>query len=75
MTPEDTVATLRWHLFGDLIDEDLMPLAMLARGLTPADIARVVRDARQAARNETRELRLEDVSALLRRSRRALPAS
>lgn len=47
----------------------LRRLALQASGMTGADIARVVREARQKARREKRTLRQSDLAAVLARSR------
>ncbi len=52
---------LRHHLGGDLVGEDLMPLASIGTGATGADIAGWARGARMAARAAGREMVLADL--------------
>ncbi|MBO6895125.1 MAG: AAA family ATPase [Roseibium sp.] len=52
---------LRWHLNGALEGEDLAVIADRLEGHSGADIEKLVRDARRAARKEKRELRYEDL--------------
>lgn len=54
-------AMLRTHLGADLPGADLVALARLAPGLTGADAARIVRDARQTARLAGRALTITDL--------------
>lgn len=59
------IQIFRVQLDGALIGEDLDPLGDLSSGLSGADIARVVRDARARARDAGRPLLVEDLRALL----------
>ena len=54
--PDDLAAMLRTHLGSDLPGQDLRALVRLAAGMTGADVARIVRDARQRARDAGRDL-------------------
>jgi AAA+ superfamily predicted ATPase len=56
-------AMMRVRLSGDLVDEDLSDLALMAAGHTGADIERVVADARRLARHAGRDLTLDDLKA------------
>ncbi|MEP2757736.1 MAG: AAA family ATPase [Hyphomicrobiales bacterium] len=59
---------LRWHLKGALEGEDLAVIADRLEGHSGADIEKLVRDARRAARKERRSLQLGDlVSGLPKR--------
>ena len=60
-TPSEFAAILRLNLAGKLPDADLSAIAGLAVGLTGADAARFVRDARQVARDAGRDLVLDDL--------------
>jgi AAA+ superfamily predicted ATPase len=56
---------LRQNLGTDLATADLSALASLALGMTGADAARIVRDARQVARDAGRDLVIDDLVAQL----------
>ena len=58
---ENFARMVRTHLGNDLATADLSAIALAARGMSPADAARIVRDARQAARNAGRALTLDDL--------------
>lgn len=56
----------RVRLGNDLLDEDIMPVAELAVGMTGADVERVVKDARRSARQDSaRALILNDLRKAL----------
>ena len=61
--PDDLAAMARTHLGNVLADADLLPLARLGAGMTGADMARIVRDARQRARDASRDLAIDDLVA------------
>ena len=52
---------MRVRLKGDLIDEDLSDIAMLATGFSGADVESRVNDARRFARHDNRDLSLDDL--------------
>lgn len=56
---------LRWHLKQSLDGEDLSEHAEHLEGQSGADIEKLVRDARRAARKERRALRLGDLTSRL----------
>lgn len=56
---------LRWHLKGTLEGEDLSDIAGRLEGNSGADIEKLVRDARRAARKEKRDLRRDDLVSRL----------
>ncbi|CUW40850.1 putative ATPase domain (N-terminal fragment) [Magnetospirillum sp. XM-1] len=59
---------LRHHLGRELINDDLVPAAMLALGGSGADIAKWVRGARRRGRQDNRPMHLEDLIAEIRGS-------
>ncbi|UPT92439.1 AAA family ATPase (plasmid) [Bradyrhizobium barranii subsp. apii] len=59
--PSDIEKMMRVRLRGDLGDEPLEDLSLLAVGSTGADIERIVKDARRQARQERRPLSIEDM--------------
>ncbi|WP_321337169.1 AAA family ATPase [Breoghania sp.] len=61
---------LKVHLGGELIGEDLGLIARLTDGMSGADLAKLVREARRKARRERRALRLPDLSSSLPRIER-----
>ncbi len=65
--PDLLPAAFRWHLHPDLAQADLAPLARRALGLSGADIARLVRDARAAARRAGDPLALSHLEDALER--------
>lgn len=71
--PEQIPAALRYHLRGELADAALDPVAAAAVGLTGAEVALAVRDARALARAAGRPLAVEDLSAAVARLRPPLP--
>ncbi|MCI5041811.1 MAG: AAA family ATPase, partial [Donghicola eburneus] len=56
---------LRWHLRSDLLGEDVAKLTPLLLGMSGADIAQLVRQARGEARKERRALQLADLDRTL----------
>lgn len=56
---------LRWHLRGELLDADITQIAAGASGMSGADVAAMVRDARAQARKARRNLRIEDLEAAI----------
>jgi ATP-dependent Zn protease len=56
---------MREHLAGDLADDDLASLALLAAGSSGADIERFVRDARRRAREAARAVKKADLEAAI----------
>jgi ATP-dependent Zn protease len=63
--PADLEKMLRVRLRGDLADEPMDEIAMLALGSTGADIERTVKDARRFARHQSRALTLADLRAAI----------
>lgn len=55
----------RWHLRDDLRQADLSQLASLAVGMSGAEIAAVVRQARACARRQKRALEISDLDAVI----------
>ncbi|WP_084860760.1 AAA family ATPase [Salibaculum halophilum] len=64
-TPDLLPQAFRWHLGGDLAEADLGALTGIATGMTGAEIAAAVRDARGTARRVRRTLTLDDLSAAI----------
>lgn len=56
---------LRWHLRSDLLGEDISKLTPRLLGMSGADIAQLVRQARGEARKDRRALLLEDLERTL----------
>ncbi|WP_294644886.1 AAA family ATPase [uncultured Aureimonas sp.] len=56
---------MRHHLRGALRLDDLRPVAERMRGMSGADIERVVRDARRVARKSEREIAVDDLERAL----------
>lgn len=56
---------LRWHLHGALEREDLSDIAGRLEGHSGADIEKLLRDARRAARKEKRDLQRDDLVSRL----------
>lgn len=67
--PDLLPQALRWHLHPDLQDADLAPLAKRAIGMSGAEIARLVREARALARREAEPLAPAHLEAALEASR------
>jgi cell division protease FtsH len=59
--PADIEKMLRVRLRGELADESLKELSLLAIGSSGADVERIVKDAKRFARQEERELSLTDL--------------
>lgn len=55
----------RLRLRGDLADADLRDLALAATGCSGADVERIVKDARRAARHGGRDVALDDLKLAL----------
>lgn len=64
-TPDLLPQAFRWHLSGDLADADLGALTGIATGMSGAEIAASVREARGTARRARRTLTLDDLSAAI----------
>jgi ATP-dependent Zn protease len=64
-TPDLLPQAFRWHLRGDLAEPDLGALTGIATGMTGAEIAASVRDARGTARRARRTLSLDDLTAAI----------
>lgn len=74
-SPELIPAAIRYQLRGALAEADLGPVAAAAVGMSGADLALLVRDARALARAADRPLALEDLAAALAALRPPLPAA
>lgn len=61
-TTEEIVGVFRYYLKSDLAEVDLVPLALLADGATPAAIEAWVKQARRSARRSNRPLALLDLT-------------
>jgi ATP-dependent Zn protease len=59
--PPDIEKMMRVRLRGDLKDEALEEMSLLAIGSTGADVERIIKDARRQARQEERPLSITDV--------------
>ena len=64
-TPDLLPQAFRWHLGGDLPEADLDALTGIATGMTGAEVAATVRDARGTARRARRGLALDDLTAAI----------
>ncbi|MCC5960668.1 MAG: AAA family ATPase [Rhodobacteraceae bacterium] len=65
----------RWHLRDDLEGVDLADAAMAAVGMTGAEVAATVRDARALARRGKRVLAVDDLQAAIRNRRPRVDAA
>lgn len=61
----DREVIFRCYLGRDLASEDLEPFAQMTEGMSGADIVRIVTEARQIARDGSRELRVADLAAAI----------
>lgn len=61
----DREVIFRCYLGRDLASEDLEPFAQMTEGMSGADIVRIVTEARQIARDASRELRAADLAAAI----------
>lgn len=71
--PDLLPGVLRWHLWPDLAETDVSDLAARLMGMSGAEIAGLVRDARARARREARPVGMPDLEAALAAQR--APAS
>ncbi|MEW6451371.1 MAG: AAA family ATPase [Pseudomonadota bacterium] len=69
---EDLVGIMRFHLKGDLQDDDLLPAALAAKGGTGADVEAWVRRAKSKARRTNRAVTVDDLLSEIRGARPAL---
>lgn len=60
-TPVDIEKMLRVRLRGELIDQPIDDVALLAAGATGADVERIVKDARRFARHQKRAIAVDDL--------------
>jgi hypothetical protein len=70
---DDLVSIFRHHLKNALKDDDVMPVALAARGATGANVAGWVRRARGQARRAKRDLVIDDLLAVVTSGRPAFP--
>ncbi len=66
-------AIARMHLRGDLSGEDFLEFSSETEGLTGADIARIIREARRIARRGRRAITADDIRATLPQKYRLPP--
>lgn len=64
-TAEALESVLRFHLKGDLAANDLLPLARVALGATPATVMDYVRAARRNAQSAGRDMALPDLAGVI----------
>lgn len=64
-TAEALESVFRFHLRGALANEDLLPLASIALGATPAVVMDYVRSARRAAKEAGRSMALQDLAHVI----------
>jgi len=57
----------------DVLNTALKPLALAAAGMTGADVERLIREARQKARRQKRQLSYDDIRAALTAGQAAMP--
>ncbi|MBW8299965.1 MAG: AAA family ATPase [Hydrogenophaga sp.] len=62
---EERLAILTQYIGSQMEPMDLKPLASITGGMTGADLAKAVRDARRLARRERRSLQVSDLKAAL----------
>lgn len=62
---EDRIAILGLHLGNTIPTENVTDIQLATEGLTGADLSRVAREARRAARRAKRDVSLEDIRAAL----------
>ena len=72
--PPDIEKMMRVRLRGDLKDEALEEMSLLAIGSTGADVERIIKDARRQARQEERPLSITDVRHAVLGSKEELSA-
>jgi cell division protease FtsH len=72
--PPDIEKMMRVRLRGDLKDESLEEMALLAAGSTGADVERIIKDARRQARQEERPMSIADVRYAILGSKEELSA-
>ncbi len=70
---EDLCEIFRYHLKNDLLDADVMPLALAAEGSTGADVDAWVRRGRSHARRAARDLTAADILHEIRGQSYVLP--
>lgn len=70
---EDLFEIFRFHLKKDLVDADIMPLALAAEGSTGADVDAWVRRGRSHARRANRDLTTDDILQEIRGQKSILP--
>lgn len=61
----DREVIFRCYLGRDLASDDLEPFAQMTEGMSGADIVRIITEARQIARDASRELRAADLAAAI----------
>ncbi len=74
-TPELMPEAFRWHLYKDLKGVDLGEAALAATGMTGAEVAATVRDARAIARRHKRELVVDDLLTAIHNRRPSIDKS
>jgi cell division protease FtsH len=72
--PPDIEKMMRVRLRGDLKDEPLEEMSLLAIGSSGADVERIIKDARRQARHEERPLSITDVRHAVLGSKEELSA-
>lgn len=74
-TPDLMPQAFRWHLHKDLEGDELGKAALSATGMTGAEVAATVRDARAIARRKKRELVIDDLLTAIRNRRPSIDKS